>query len=184
MRHFNTTGPMRKDDHYCIDPLSRWKLDDVLSLIEQKKYFILHAPRQTGKTSSLLTLRDKLNAEGKYFAVYINVEAAQIAGDNVDEAMNTIVSELLDRVIKLDVKGINFFETLEYSSKVSGQNRLNHMLGFLSRQINKNIVLFIDEIDALQGRSLISVFRQLRAGYDDRLAGYRNNRAGRRFGSQ
>ncbi|HOK41864.1 MAG TPA: ATP-binding protein, partial [bacterium] len=61
MRYFNTAGPVRPEDHYTIDILGRINLPEILSLIEQKKYFILHAPRQTGKTSSLLALRDYLN---------------------------------------------------------------------------------------------------------------------------
>lgn len=36
-------------------------------------------PRQTGKTSSLLALRDYINAQGGYIAVYANVEAGQAA---------------------------------------------------------------------------------------------------------
>lgn len=54
MRFFTTEGPVRVEDHYSIPPLQRWDLDDVLQLIAQKKYFLLHAPRQTGKTSCLL----------------------------------------------------------------------------------------------------------------------------------
>ena len=41
--------------------LDRIDLDDVLGLVQDKKYFVLHAPRQTGKTSALLALRDLLN---------------------------------------------------------------------------------------------------------------------------
>ena len=52
MRFFNTEGPVRPDDHYCIPPLERIDLDAVLRLIRDKKYFVLHAPRQTGKTSA------------------------------------------------------------------------------------------------------------------------------------
>ncbi|MCY4355924.1 MAG: ATP-binding protein, partial [Gammaproteobacteria bacterium] len=54
MRFFNTAGPIVSADHYCIPPLQRLDLDDLLNLIRQKKYFVLHAPRQTGKTSLLL----------------------------------------------------------------------------------------------------------------------------------
>ena len=50
MRFFNTAGPVRPDDHYCIPPLERFDLDEVLTLVRMKKYFVLHAPRQTGKT--------------------------------------------------------------------------------------------------------------------------------------
>jgi hypothetical protein len=69
MRFFNTEGPVRPQDHYCLPPLHRWDLDEVLTLIERKKYFLLHAPRQTGKTSCLLALMEYLNREGRYAAV-------------------------------------------------------------------------------------------------------------------
>ena len=66
MRFFNTAGPVRYEEHYCLPPLTRFDLDEVLSLIAQRKYFVLHAPRQTGKTTCLLELMDYLNREGKY----------------------------------------------------------------------------------------------------------------------
>ena len=69
-RFFNTAGPNIVEDNYTIDPLSRFDLDDILTLIRQKRYFVLHAPRQTGKTSCLLALRDYINQEGRYIAVY------------------------------------------------------------------------------------------------------------------
>ena len=62
MRFFNTEGPVRPDKHYCVPPLARLDLDRILAFIRREKYFVLHAPRQTGKTSALLALRDLLNA--------------------------------------------------------------------------------------------------------------------------
>ena len=56
-RFFNTTGPVVAADHYCIPPLDRLDLREVLDLVRTKRYFVLHAPRQTGKTSALLALR-------------------------------------------------------------------------------------------------------------------------------
>ena len=61
MRFFNTAGPVRSENHYCLPPLTRWDLEEILLLIDQKKYFVLHAPRQTGKTTCLLALMDKIN---------------------------------------------------------------------------------------------------------------------------
>ena len=52
MRFFNTEGPMRPDKHYTIEPLGRVDVDDVLALVRDERYFVLHAPRQTGKTSA------------------------------------------------------------------------------------------------------------------------------------
>jgi len=66
LRFFNTAGPVNCKDHYCLEPLDRFDLSEISSLIEQKKYFVLHAPRQTGKTTCLLALMKHLNAIGKY----------------------------------------------------------------------------------------------------------------------
>jgi len=60
-KFFNTAGPQKPELHYTIDPLTRFCLDDIISLIRQQKYFVLHAPRQTGKTSCLLALRNCVN---------------------------------------------------------------------------------------------------------------------------
>ena len=89
MRFFNTTGPVRPDKHYCVAPLTRLDLDDVLSLVRNERYSVLHAPRQTGKTSALLALRDLLNSgtEGSFRCVYANVEAAQAAREDTEQAM-------------------------------------------------------------------------------------------------
>ena len=83
-------------DHYCIPPLERIDLDAVLGMIRDKKYFVLHAPRQTGKTSALLALRDLLNggAHGDFRCVYANVEAGQAMRENVAEGMRTVLAEL------------------------------------------------------------------------------------------
>ena len=53
MRKFNTEGPVVAEDHYCIPPLQRVNLGEILELVRDKRYFVLHAPRQTGKTSAL-----------------------------------------------------------------------------------------------------------------------------------
>ncbi len=96
MRFFNTEGPVRSDDHYLIPPLDRVNLDALLGLVRDKRYFVLHAPRQTGKTSALLALRDLLNsgAAGDYRCVYADVEAAQALRENVAEGMRAVLSEL------------------------------------------------------------------------------------------
>lgn len=53
MRFFNTAGPVNPQKHYCLPPLARLNVEELLGLIRQEKYFVLHAPRQTGKTSAL-----------------------------------------------------------------------------------------------------------------------------------
>lgn len=91
MRFFNTEGPVMAGDHYSLPPLQRWDLEEVLTLIAQKKYFLLHAPRQTGKTTCLLALADHLNRERRYRAVYANIEPAQVVRENVSLGMTAVV---------------------------------------------------------------------------------------------
>ncbi|MEA3444483.1 MAG: ATP-binding protein, partial [Bacteroidota bacterium] len=98
MKFFNTAGPVNRPNHYKLDPLHRWNLEEILSLIAQEKYFILHAPRQTGKTSSMLELQKYLNNTGDYNAIYINVEVGQAARNNIDKGIGAIITELASRV--------------------------------------------------------------------------------------
>ena len=46
-RFFNTAGPCVAADHYMLPPMRR--LPEVRGLIDEKRYFVLHAPRQSGK---------------------------------------------------------------------------------------------------------------------------------------
>ena len=40
MRFFNTAGPVKPGKHYCIPPLERFDLDEVLALVRGEKYFV------------------------------------------------------------------------------------------------------------------------------------------------
>ena len=174
MRFFNTAGPIRPADHYCIPPLQRLNLQAVLALVRQKKYFVLHAPRQTGKTSALLALRDLLNsgAEGSYRCVYANVEGAQAMRENVEPAMRAILSELASRA-RATLKDVFLGEVWPGILAESGAaGALSEALAHWAEADDKPLVLLIDEIDSLVGDTLLAVLRQLRAGYDRRPMGF------------
>jgi hypothetical protein len=166
MKFFNTAGPVNQPNHYKIDPLERWDLDEVLMLIAQRKYFILHAPRQTGKTSSLLALEKKLNSEGDYFALYTNFEVGQASRNNIEDAVKGIITEISQRVSSTYE---NLAKQLIAIAKEQNFNSsLNYALTEISKACGKPFILLIDEIDSLVGDTLISVLRQIRAGYDKR----------------
>ena len=168
MKFFNTAGPVNNKKHYCLQPLERFDFTQILSLIEQEKYFVLHAPRQTGKTSCLFALMERLNSEGKYKCLYINVEAAQSAREDVNRGIKTILSELgtgAEHYLKDCFIDENWQSILE---KHGGDNALNKMLSSWADSSTKPVVLLIDEIDSLIGDTLISVLRQIRAGYSKR----------------
>lgn len=166
-RFFNTAGPNRPEEQYTIDPLKRFDLDDVLMLIAQKKYFVLHAPRQTGKTSCLLALRDYLNKQGRYVAVYANVEGGQAFRNDVVQVVAG-VCEVIAHEARLVLRNDIPTEALAQSKDAPPASQLSLFLSALCELLGKPLVLFIDEIDALVGDSLVSVLRQIRAGYQNR----------------
>ena len=85
-RFFSTAGPVNPGKHYYIDSLTRIDLDRLMSLVHQEKYFVLHAPRQTGKTTLLRSFMSHLNKDGRYTCLHVNVEKAQAARENVNKA--------------------------------------------------------------------------------------------------
>jgi predicted AAA+ superfamily ATPase len=74
-RFFNTTGLCKVEDHYIVEPF-RNIYDNILNLIHSKQYFLIHALRQTGKTTFLHALAHRLNKEGNYVAVVCTLESA------------------------------------------------------------------------------------------------------------
>ncbi len=171
MRFFNTAGPIKPERHYCILPLERLNMDEVLALIRDEKYFVLHAPRQTGKTSALLALRDLLNAQDTYRCVYVNVEGGQAAREDVELVMRTFLGELASRARSV---GDEFLDEIWFDilAKYGPHTALREALMRWAQAAPKPLVLLIDEIDSLIGDSLLSVLRQLRAGYDRRPEGF------------
>lgn len=167
-RFFNTAGPVRTEDHYCLPPLGRFNLAEILNLIEQEKYFVLHAPRQTGKTSILLALRDYLNAEGQYTCLYINVEVAQSARENVERGIKAIIGEMASRARDLLQDEFLLENMTDILQQFGAEKALNELLTVWAQYNSKPTIILIDEIDSLIGDTLISVLRQLRAGYDKR----------------
>ena len=176
MRFFNTEGPVRPDEHYAIPPLARGDKGEILRLIQEKRYFVLHAPRQTGKTSTLIALRDLLNSGevGNFRCVDVNVESAasaQVAHDDTARGMRAILSSLADSALLLgdDYPAGAWLDVL---AKTGPENALR---GLLFRWCMANpvpLVLLVDEIDSLMGDTLLSALRQLRAGYTDRPRGF------------
>ena len=173
MRSFNTEGPVRLDDHYAIPPLERVDVDELLGLIRAKRYFVLHAPRQTGKTSALLALRDLLNSgeAGEFRCVDVNVEVGQVARDDTARGMRAVLGNLADSALLL---GDDFPNQVwpDILAKSGPDLALKNLLMQWCLANPMPLVLMVDEIDSLVGDTLLSVLRQLRAGYQQRPEGF------------
>ncbi len=160
MRFFNTAGPVKPEKHYCIPALERLDMDEALRLVRDEKYFVLRAPRQTGKTSVLLALRDLLSRQG-YHCLYATVEGAGASEKGAEKTMRTVLARLANAA-RDELGDPLLAEVWPGVLAESGPDAASP----------KPLVLLIDEIDALQGGSLLSVLRQLRAGYPKRLEAF------------
>ena len=173
MRFFNTEGPVRSGKHYAIQPLDRVNVAELLALIRAERYFVLHAPRQTGKTSALIALRDLLNSgeAGNFRCVDVNVEVGQVARDDVAEGMRAILSSL---ALSARLLGDDSLEEVwpDMLAKAGAHNALREVLAHWCVANPTPLVLLVDEIDSLVGDTLLSVLRQLRAGYQQRPGGF------------
>jgi len=165
MRTFNTAGPCDEQRHYVVPPESR--LPEAAGLVEGLGYFVVHAPRQTGKTTTLRALARRLTAEGRHAALHFSCEAGQAAGDDYEAAQWAILDEIRLRAAQ-ELPGE--IQPPDPWPGASSAAVLRTALAAWARQCPRPLALFFDEIDALQGRSLASVLRQLRAGFPDRPA--------------
>ena len=169
MRFFNTEGPVRPHKHYAVAPLDRVDVGELLGLIRAERYFALHAPRQTGKTSALIALRDLLNSgeAGGFRCVDVNVESAQVARDDVGRGLRAILNELATSARLL---GDDYPDGVwpDLLARAGPEEALKELLTRWCVANPTPLVLLVDEIDSLVGDTLLSVLRQLRAGYPRR----------------
>ena len=170
-RFFNNAGPTVPVDHYHIDPLSRVDWEDIEQLIAQKRYFVLHAPRQTGKTTTLLAMMQALNEQGDYACAYANIEGAQAARGDETQGIPAVCSAIV-RSIRLYLGETSLEAWLTAQRGSSPQDLLTRLLEAWVALMDRPTVLFLDEVDALVGDTLISLLRQIRAGYAQRPAAF------------
>lgn len=86
-RYFNIAGPCNPKEHYMLPAETRCR--EAMDLIQRKQYFVIHAARQSGKTTLLFDLVDKLNLMAFLRNItgrdgFINREMASGRGRTVD----------------------------------------------------------------------------------------------------
>jgi len=167
-KFFNTAGPNQPDIHYTLLPKDRVNWPELSGLIDSRKYFILHAPRQTGKTSLLINLMHFINAQGQYRALYVNIEAAQAARNDTGRGMGAILGAMASATSLYWNDEDLCTWTRARLQQPDHDDALRATLEHWSRHSPKPLIIFLDEVDALIGDTLISLLRQIRAGYAQR----------------
>ncbi len=165
MKRFNTTGPCFPDEHYMLPALDR--LPGIRELVAGGNYFVVHAPRQTGKTTALKALVREINEKGDMFAIYCTLETMQGASD--PNVSNIAIRDLIADNAEMSPHYSAVPGAPELRSDRGGVGlAIRTVLQNLCRAVEKPAVVFFDESDCLVGNALISFLRQLRDGYVNR----------------
>jgi hypothetical protein len=132
--------------------------------IKDKLYWVLHAPRQTGKTTFLQSWAREINAGDEAVACYVSVEDCQGITER-EEAMFTIYQDICDfaglaelpvpSVTERNPEGLLRSTLVRWSEKVAP----------------KPLIVLFDEVDVLVDSVVISFLRQLRGGFATRGVG-------------
>jgi len=161
-RYFNVAGPCIPGKHYMLDPL-RGIGDELMDLIDQEHYFVIHAARQSGKTTLLKQLTRDINAAGEYYALYCTLEAVQELTD-LEKGIPAIVKGIMSAFGESAMPD-GFAANADYGDPT---NVLRSALSAYCKTLDKPLVIFFDEADCLSDGTLITFLRQLRAGYINR----------------
>jgi hypothetical protein len=164
IRFFNTTGPCNPEDHYMLPPEDRLVGAQLHRYIRDKLYWVLHAPRQTGKTTFLQSWMREINAGDEAIACYVSVERCQGVGET-EKAMPDICKAVQEYAAS--------FGLPEPELKTAAVNSMlsDILLNWSALVAPKPLIVLFDEVDVLEGGALISFLRQLRGGFAARGAG-------------
>jgi hypothetical protein len=139
--------------------------DNILNLVNSKQYFLIHAPRQTGKTTFLHALAHRLNKDGNFVAVVCSLESAGYTSISVETANEVFIQSLyLTSKIFLSPNAL----PPKPEGYAPGNLLLRNYLTDWCDTLDKPLVLLLDEVDALYDDVLISTLRQLRDGFQTR----------------
>lgn len=168
MKTFCIAGPIISEIHYFIPQRLDWAYLD--SLIAEMKYFLLHAPRQSGKTTAILEYVSHLNSQDIYTALYLTTEPAHTAKNDPEKALFWILSQFETQISLHLANQVEAKEFLQNVLKVRPlpEDSLYRFLMLWSKSSSKPLALFFDEIDGLVENTLLSILKQFRTGYTNR----------------
>ena len=164
-KFFNIAGPCFPDEHYMVPALER--LPGIVRIVEQKSYFVLHAARQSGKTTVLKALAVEINRKGQMNALYFTVESVQRyidPRDGIPKIVESMRNALLRHPLFKDLVRNPNSKIPELLPPSPGLD-VKALLAQLSESSEKPLVVFFDEVDCLSDDTLVTFLRQLRDGY-------------------
>jgi hypothetical protein len=147
-----------------LPPEDRLVGSQLSRYIKDELYWVLHAPRQTGKTTFLQSWAREINAGEEAVACYVSVEDCQGIAER-EEAMFTIYQDICDSA---GVAGIPVPSIAERNPE--GLLRTT-LINWAQLVAPKPLIVLFDEVDVLVDETMVSFLRQLRGGFATRGIG-------------
>jgi len=143
-KEFNDTGSCNPHRHYMVDTFS--KLGKIFELIEKGKYFTINRPRQFGKTTTMSLLTKQLNQRADYIALKISFEGVGGVPFTNEQTFAPMLLRLMGQSVKMVYPEMT--RQLEQASqKIANFDELSVFISDYVLQVNKKVVLLIDEVD-------------------------------------
>ena len=171
MRRFWTQGRVYPSRHYVV---SRSKeISDFLARVEEGRYIVLFAPRQTGKTTFFRMALDTLATESSiYFPIQLNFEAYKnLSPSDFYEDFCKRVRKEIEQVFEKRghaPSGVltQFLENAKITNHISMMDFFQQFSSALHNQYNdQKVVVIIDEFDGIPQLVLSDFLHSLRNIY-------------------
>ena len=167
-RWFNIGGPCNAAENYTLPAMER--LPEVAALVRKGQYFVVHAPRQCGKTTAFLSFANETNAKGDAVALYCSLEALQsfpTAADGIPK-LCALLQEAISGVPEFgSLSGAEWpVDAMKPDAVVIAGVKVA-LTSMAAKVAPRPLILLFDEVDCLGGETLITFLRQLRNGKID-----------------
>jgi len=141
------------------------KMREVMAMVADGDYFIINRPRQYGKTTTLYLLGEKLNELADYVPIEINFQGLDKQWHQSDQQFAQMFYSQLIEVLEYQQPELHPF--LEKAKvEITDMGALSKFITRLVHQLDKKLVLIIDEVDASSTyESFINFLGMLRTKY-------------------
>ncbi|BDU51480.1 AAA family ATPase [Haliovirga abyssi] len=155
MKEFNITGTCIPEEHYMVDTTS--KLNEIIKLIEKRKYFTINRPRQYGKTTTMYLLERKLRDNKEYLLISISFEGIGEVPFENEKNLSKVFIKLLRKELKLK-KETKLIKFIDENNRVTNFEELDEFITDFILEANKKVILMIDEVDKSSNNQLFLNF--------------------------
>jgi AAA+ ATPase superfamily predicted ATPase len=167
-RTFITGGPVVPEENYFVK--RERELTDFLKRVEQGKYIVIFAPRQTGKTTFFYQAISELQKDPDYIPVALNFEMySELEPDAfyLDVGERTI-SRIRTRLQALDVENKNSINEWLDTREITNHLTFDKFFREFHAQLPKKVFMIIDEFDGIPQKAIKSFLHTLRQIYREK----------------